>query len=253
MPLSLDTRTPMKLTLAGPDGASASSVARYIFPETPANGALSCVPDSTGTVGQLTWIAANVVIYNPPSSGLYLTTQNNSTSTAWAARTQVLPNFFTIPFKTTLSSSSLILTNNSSNPANGAQGVWFRATPATNNIITVRVTGTVTAFTDASALGQTGVFTATFGLIENAAGANSRSFPSRWTVTNPIVESTTSLLNASGPITTSLLPAGPGKLDCNLVIKLNATNQNAQAAGIIEVTSGSTMPDLSPTISEAAT
>lgn len=65
MPLNLDTRTPMKMTIAGPDGASASSVAKYVFPETPANGALSCVPDATGTVGLLTWIAANVVIYNP--------------------------------------------------------------------------------------------------------------------------------------------------------------------------------------------
>ena len=253
MPLSVDTRTPMKMTLAGPDGASVSSVAKYVFPETPANGALSCVPDATGTIGVLTWIAANVVIYNPPSSGLYLTTQNNNTSTAWAARTQVLPNFFTVPFKTTLSGSSLVLTNNSSNPANGSQGLWFRATPATNNIITVRVTGTVTGFTDAAALGQTGVFTATFGLIENASGANARSFASRWTVTNQIIETTSPLLNPSAPMTTSLLPAGAGKLDCNLIIKLNATNQNAQAAGIIEVTSGSTMPDLSPTISETAT
>ena len=54
-------------------------------------------------------------------------------------------------------------------------------------------------------------------------------------------------------MTTSLLPAGVGKLDCNLLIKLNITNQNAQAAGVIEVTGGSTMPDLSPTISETAT
>ena len=33
MPLNLDTRTPMKMTIAGPDGASASSVAKYVFPE----------------------------------------------------------------------------------------------------------------------------------------------------------------------------------------------------------------------------
>lgn len=253
MPLSIDTRTPMKMTLAGPDGANPNSVAKYVFPETPANGALSCVPDATGTIGLLTWIAANVVIYNPPSSGLYLTTQNTNTNTAWATRTQVLPNLFTIPFRTTLSSSSLILTNNSNNPANGSQGLWFRATQASNNIITVRVTSTVTGFSDAAVLGQTGVFTATFGLIENATGANSRSFASRWTVTNQIVETTSPLLNQGSPMTTSLLPAGLGKLDCNLLIKLNATNQNAQAAGIIEVTSSSTMPDSSPTISETAT
>ena len=201
----------------------------------------------------LTWVAANAVIYNPPSSGLYLTTQNNNTCTAWATRTQVLPNLFTVAFRTALSSSSLVLTNNSSNPANGSQGLWFRATPATNNIITVRVTGTVTGFTDAAALGQTEVFTSTFGLIEKASGANALSFASRWTVTNQIVETTSPLLNPSAPMTTSLMPAGAGKLDCNLLITLNITNQNAQAEGMIEVTSGSTMPDLSPTISETAT
>ena len=227
MPLNIDTRTPSSITLAGPDGGAITSVARYVLPENPQGGTMLCTPDSSGTVGTLSWKTDAVSIPAPTSNSQLVTDAGGTVS--WQPRGQNIPNLTQLTFNSTLTNNgTLNLVNSNTN----ASGFTITQSPS-NNVVTVDLTGGIAAPTDPSNLQAGGSFRAVFTVMEISS---QQSFSQRWTVFSTLSETNSPLLQGSVPVVVGIANAG-NSLDCKVTVQLNIQNSQAStafaAAGVI--------------------
>ncbi len=227
MPLNVDTRTPSSITLAGPDDGAVTSVARYVLPETPQGGTMLCTPDSTGSVGTLSWKTDAVSIPAPASNSQLVTDAGGTVS--WQPRGQNIPNLTQLTFGSTLTNNGTLNLVNSNTGASG----FTVAQSSSNNVVTVDLVGGIAAPTDAANLQAGGSFRAAFTLMEVSS---QQTFSQRWTLFSPLSETNSPLLQGSVPLVIGIAN-GANPLDCKVTVQLNIQNSQAStafaAAGVI--------------------
>lgn len=217
MPLNLYTGAPPTITLAGPANGSSSTNTTYVLPEFPANGTLECT--SSGNVGTLSWQTGAVQIPPPQNSSQLVT--DGSGNVAWQPRGQSIPNVTDITFSSTLTNNGgLTLTSTTT----GASS-FVVAHSSGNNVVTVRLTGSVAVPSDSSQNG--GPFEAVFTLVENSS---QQAFYQRWTVTQPSCWLSTPMLSSAVPVTTSITPVSSGSMDCTVTVTLNLKGSQSAVA-----------------------
>lgn len=220
MPLNIDTRSPSVITLAGPDNAAVTSVARYVLPETALGGTLLCTPDPTGTVGQLSWKTNAVSIPDPTANAQLVTDANDNVS--WQPRGQNVPSLTQLTFNGVLTNNGTLNLVNSTKNTSG----FTIASSSSNNNVTIDLVGGITAPTDASQAQSGGSFRATVTIMESSSQS---TFGQRWTAFGVLSQTNTSLLQSNLPVTIGLAN-GANPMDCKVTLQLNIQNSQACTA-----------------------